>query len=52
MANNPGNNNAAMVAQARHKITAKEFMAKYKSKREVYHFLSVDVGVYLPNYGK
>ena len=34
------------------KITAKDFAAKYKSKREVYNFLSVDVGVYLPAYGK
>ena len=33
-------------------ISAKEFAAKYKSKREVYNFLSVDVGVYLPAYGK
>ncbi len=32
-------------------ISAKEFAAKYKSKREVYNFLSVDVGVYLPAYG-
>ena len=34
------------------KISAKEFASKYKSKREVYNFLSVDVGVYLPAYGK
>ena len=33
-------------------ISAKEFAAKYKSKREVFNFLSVDVGVYLPAYGK
>ena len=32
------------------KITAKDFATKYKSKREVYNFLSADVGVYLPAY--
>ena len=37
--------------QAKVKITAKEFMAKYKSKREIYHFLAVDTGIYLPKYG-
>jgi len=45
-------NNAPMLPQAKVKITAKEFAAKYRSKREVYHLLSVDVGVYLPSYGK
>ena len=30
----------------------KEFEAKYRSKREVYHFLSVDTGIYLPSYGE
>ncbi len=29
-------------------ISAKEFEAKYKSKREVYTFLTVDAGAYLP----
>ena len=38
--------------QQTQQISAKEFAAKYKSKREVYNFLSVDVGVYLPAYGK
>ena len=45
-------NNAAMRAPGMVKITAKEFEAKYRSKREVYHFLSVDCGIYLPAYGK
>ena len=45
-------NNAAMRAPGMVKITAKEFEAKYRSKREVYHFLSVDCGIYLPTYGK
>ena len=31
-------------------ISAKEFEAKYKSKREVYTFLTVDAGAYLPPY--
>jgi len=33
-------------------ISAAEFGAKYRSKREVYNFLAVDAGVYLPAYGK
>ena len=33
-------------------ITAAAFGAKYSSKREVYNFLSVDVGIYLPSYRK
>ena len=44
--------NAAMMAQAKVKITSKDFAAKFQSKREVYNFLSIDVGVYLPHYGK
>ena len=46
------NNNAFGAQQAKVRITAKEFMAKYKSKREVYHILSVDTGIYLPSYGE
>ena len=34
------------------KVSAQQFAAKYRSKRECYNFLSVDVGVYLPSYGK
>ena len=49
---NQQQNNVAMLAPAKVKITAKEFAAKYRSKREVYNFLAVDVGVYLPAYGK
>ena len=33
-------------------IPAAEFAAKYRSKRECYNFLAVDMGVYLPAYGK
>ena len=31
-------------------ISSKEFAAKYRSKREVYNLLAVDVGYYLPSY--
>ena len=34
------------------KISAKEFAAKYKSKRECYNFLAGELDVYLPPYGK
>ena len=33
-------------------VSAKEFAAKFKSKRECYQFLAVDCNVYLPPYGK
>ena len=33
-------------------VSAAAFGAKYRSKRECYNFLAVDMGVYLPNYGK
>ena len=32
------------------RVTAKEFAAKCKDKREVYHMLSHDMGVYLSSY--
>ena len=32
------------------KVSAKEFAAKYQSKRETYNFLACDVGAYLPPY--
>ena len=31
-------------------VSVKLFSAKYNSKREVYNFLAVDVGVYLPHF--
>ena len=40
-----------MDASAKKKVTAKAFAAKFRSKREVFNFLSVDVGIYLPAYG-
>ena len=33
-------------------VSAAAFAAKYRSKRECYNFLAVDMGVYLPSYGK
>ena len=33
-------------------ISAKEFAAKFQSKRECYHFLAYECGVFLPPYGK
>ena len=44
--------NAVMAAPGKVAITAASFRAKYNSKREVYNFLAVDVGIYLPAYGK
>ena len=44
--------NQIMDAPNKVRITAKDFAAKYKSKREVYNFLSVDCAIYLPAYGK
>ena len=37
---------------AKVKVTSKDFASKFRSKREVYNFMSVDVGAYLPSYGK
>ena len=34
------------------KISAKEFAAKFKSKRECYNFLACECDIYLPPYGK
>ena len=33
-------------------MSAKEFAAKFKSKRECYTFLATECEVYLPPYGK
>ena len=32
------------------RVSVKEFMAKYKTKREVYHFCTVDAKLYVPPY--
>ena len=34
------------------RISAKEFGAKFKSKRECYNFLAGELDIYLPPYGK
>ena len=34
------------------RVSAKEFAAKFRSKRECYTFLAVECEVYLPPYGK
>ena len=36
--------------RAKQQITAMQFASKYKSKREVYNFLTVDCHAYLPPY--
>ena len=38
------------MADQKVKINAKDFGAKYRDKREVYHFLSHDCGAYIPSY--
>jgi hypothetical protein len=47
-----GNNDGQIGNQGpqHQQISAKEFAAKYNSKRECYNFLAVDAGVYLPAY--
>jgi hypothetical protein len=32
----------------RERVTTKEFSTKFKSKREIYRFLTVDLAIYLP----
>ena len=44
--------NQIMAFGLKKSITAKELAAKMRSKREIYNFLSVDVGIYVPAYGK
>ena len=39
-------------AVAKVKITSKDFNAKFSSKREVYNFVTIDLGAYIPSYGK
>ena len=44
------NIDGSSLAPSKVKVTAKEFGAKFKDKREVYHFLSHEVGVFLCSY--
>ena len=46
----PRQNQQIQQAPQRVEVSAKGFAAKYSSKREVYNFLAVDVGVYLPHF--
>ena len=43
-------NQQIQQAPQRVEVSAKGFAAKYSSKREVYTFLAVDVGVSLPHF--
>ena len=43
-------NSAANADQRMAWLTAQEFGAKFQSKREIYRFLSTEVGIYLPTY--
>ena len=43
-------NHISSLSQPKVKVTAKDFAAKMRNKQEVYHFLTHDVGVYLPSY--
>ena len=38
------------AVRGKQQVTATAFAAKYKSKREVYNFLAIDVKCYLPAY--
>lgn len=42
--------NSQNLLQITSKITTAEFAAKFKSKKEVYYFLVVDVQAFLPSY--
>ena len=37
-------------ARGNQQVTATAFASKYKSKREVFNFLTIDVKAYLPSY--
>ena len=37
-------------ARGKQQVTATAFAAKYKSKREIFNFLTMDVKAYLPTY--
>ena len=44
------NENVNEQARGKQQVTATAFAAKYKSKREVFNFLTMDVKAYLPSY--
>ena len=45
-----GPNQNAQAQQQQQVVTAAEFNSKYRSKQEVFRFLSFDCGAYLPGY--
>ena len=45
-----GNQNVNLQDRGRQQVTATAFAAKYKSKREIFNFLTIDVKAYLPSY--
>ena len=51
-ADNAGQNQIADNGPQLAQISAKEFGAKFKSKRECFNFLASDCEVYLPPYGE
>jgi len=44
------NQNVNLQDRGRQQVTATTFAAKYKSKREIFNFLTMDVKAYLPSY--
>ena len=52
MINNAGNQNVNQAQQPQLvQISAKEFQAKFKAKREIYTWLTNECEAYLPPYG-
>ena len=47
---NQSTHNSGAGIKVTSKVTAKDFASKYRDKREVYHFLSGEAGVYLSSY--
>ena len=53
MENNPLNQSQQQIGHVSlTRVSAKEFAAKFKSKRECFNFLAGECEVYLPPYGK
>ena len=53
MINNPGNAAQQQIGQQPTvQLSAKEFQAKYRSKREIYNFCAGECEYFLPPYGK
>ena len=50
MAKRSADQNMGQIPQSKPKISATEFSAKFRSKQEIYHFLTIDVKAYLAGY--